>query len=154
MKIRKAEPRDISTIEYLFRKLLDYLQRHGQNSYSKDVRKFRNGIHDFLDWKVRHEDSLVLVTVNDEDEATGFLIGGLRQLEPFFEYVMLAEIQWVYPFNTSVRQMEKEFERWGMEKGAQAVSNFGTPGNIRVEKSFFHEGREKVWHYYIKPLER
>ena len=154
MKIRPAEPRDISTIEYLFRKLLDYLERCGQTMYAKDPVKLANGITGFIIGKIFHDDSLVLVGVNDEDKPISFLIGGLRQLEKFFEYDNLAEIQWVYPFNSNVRQMAKVFEEWGREKGATGVSNFGTPGNIRVEKFFEHEGRKKAWHYFVAELGR
>lgn len=153
MKIRRAEPRDIPALIDMMHKLTGWLEQHGQWTYARDARQFDNGIASFVVMKLLDEEkSLVLVGVNEKDKPVSMLIGGLVQTELFFEYQILGEIQWVYPFNPSVRQMERVFEEWAVSKNAKALSNFGTPGNTRVEEAFLHEGRKKVWHYFMRPI--
>jgi len=152
MIIRKAELRDLPAIVAMFYKLTDWLESCGQKLYARDRARFENGVVLFITTKIFREDSLVLVGTDEKDDAVSFLIGGLREMDPFFEYCLICEIQWVFPFNLSVRQLERVFEKWGIEKGATAISNYSTPGNDRVEKVFYHEGREKAWHYFVKRL--
>jgi hypothetical protein len=154
VKIRRAEPRDIQFIVSMMYNLTAWLEECGQWTYARDRKKFANGINSFVVGKMLDEaNSLILVGTDENDDAVSLLIGGLRQMEPFFEYDILGEVQWVYPFNPSVRQMERVFEEWAVSKGAQALSNFSTPGNSRVEEFFKHEGRKIVWNYFIRPCE-
>lgn len=150
--IRRAEPRDIPKIYEMFLALVDYLEEQGQNLYVKDLNIRHNNIMGFIIGKFYHDDSLILVNENQEREPNGFMIGQIRPMEPFFKFGLVGEIQWTYPLSLNTRQFAKEFEKWALEKGATATSNYSTPGNTRVEQAFIHEGRQKVWHYFMQEI--
>jgi hypothetical protein len=155
MTTRKAEPRDIPVLVDMMFKLTAWLKNCGQWAYAKDSRKFMNGINAFVVGKLLDEvNSLVLVGVDENDDAVSMLIGGLRQMDPFFEHNLIVELLWLYPLNINSRQMERELEKWGIEKGATAMGNYSTPGNTRAETLMIHEGRKVVWNYLIRPTER
>lgn len=154
MMIRKAEPRDIPAIIAMFYKLLAYLEDCGQKLYARDRRKFENGVVGFIVGKLFHEDSLVLVGVDEKDDPVGFLIGGLRPMEAFFENDLIGEIQWHYPLSLNTRQFARELEKWAAGRGATASLNYHTPGNEAVAKMFAHDGRTVAWHIYIRQFEK
>ena len=156
MKVRQAEPRDVSSIERLFHELLECLQGLGQKWYKQDKAELRNGVAGFIIGKMFQEDGLVLVSEDKNGEVEGFLIGGIVHYSKIFEHEILGEIQWLYPISlkelpTFSRKMANIFEVWARTKGATAGSNYCLPGNEQAQRLMEHDGREKVFYYYIKP---
>lgn len=150
--IRKAEPRDLPAVYEMFLKLTEYLEEKGQTLYAKDIKQRHNAIMGFIVGKFYHEQSLILVSEDSHGGVNGFLIGEVRQMEPFFEHQWIAEIQWTYPLSLNTRQFARQFEEWGRGLGATAGSNYHTPGNEFAGKMMEHEGRRVAWHYYTVPF--
>lgn len=153
MIIRPAEPRDLSSIEGLFHKLVNYLRDRGQWLYAKDRIKLENGVSGYIVGVFHNDDHLMLVKEDDRGRVDGFLIGRLISFYPFFEHNLVAEVMAMYPLGVHNRAMARRFEEWAIERGATATCNYHTPQNDMAAKLFRHEGRRVAWEIWFRPFD-
>ena len=154
MRVRRAELRDIVALTGMFTMLLNQLKAQGQELLADNSAECENGVVGFLLSKMSMEENIVLVSVDESDWPTGFLVGWILNYPLFYRHRRVAELQYLYPLSfEQTPRLLKEFEKWGREMGATGETNYATPGNKASIRCMIRDGREAVYHHYFKPYE-
>lgn len=153
MKVRQAELRDLIFLQDMMIKLLNHLKVCGQWALTDNQIDLENGVVGFILSKMHMEGSIVLVSADKDDIPNGLLIGWMLDYPKFYKYQRIAELQFLYPLNFDrTPDLNKAFETWGREQGAQAFSNYATPDNEISIKVMERAGRRLAYHHFFKEV--